>query len=279
MTLSLNMKPKYIFLFVITLLLTSCGKDDGFGEAIPKETSKNYFPTSKGNRWNFDNQFYSQEDTTESKEILRFRDSIKENGTFSSRFTSDLPLSKRGVGTSLFTNGKLTKIEGRLIFNGDFIFQMPQLNQSIKIPLRNLIVLDQNISKDENLSTFNGTFQDTLAITDEKIPTVFNFSLDMDSGEEFESYSNGIDTYDDVLSSRLNLRLSAQGVLPNGIVLEILAEQDVLNTTYFFAKDIGMIFSTSTTTIAFEKLYDYSFFQMDPIKGNSVQVLEDYKVE
>lgn len=265
---------------LVFILMSSCSKNKGFGEAIPIEMNTNYFPLTTDNNWSYRNSYEFLEDHKVFEEHMSVKDSIKEDETISYRFSSNLEAKKKGIGTSLLTNGKLTKVEGKLIFNGDFMFHIPVLDDTLALPLRNLILLDQNIGDDKSLSNHEGTVEDSIDLmaNDTLLPISYSYKLKTVSGQKYKSFEVINTEYEDVISTQLELDLSAKVNLPEGYDLEIFVKQDVLKSTFRFAKEIGLISVESELNIDFEDLSEFSLDHLKSDSGVSTQFLKDYSL-
>src|SRR5699024_7356473 len=125
---------------------------------------------------------------------------------------------------------------GKVIYNGNFIFRLPILGDSIRLPLHNFLLLNQNAGVDELLSTAEGTLQDTLQFGDSlQLPATIVYNLQATGGKAYVNYPNNGQTFNNVISSKLTLNLSATATLPDGFSLEIIVPQKVLTSTNYFA--------------------------------------------
>ncbi len=274
------MKRSHLLLSLLVLsFLFSCSKEKGYGLAIPKETAINYFPLALNNQWSYHNtiELSSPAYHQESDETLRVSNTGNENETTSYLFSSSVVPKKRGVSTSLLANGKINKVRGKVIYNGNFIFRLPILGDSIRLPLHNFLLLNQNAGVDELLSTAEGTLQDTLQFGDSlQLPATIVYNLQATGGKAYVNYPNNGQTFNNVISSKLTLNLSATATLPDGFSLEIIVPQKVLTSTNYFAKEIGLIYNQTTIHVVFEDLSEYTVSQIDSIVGASSQILTQY---
>jgi len=269
-----------LVVYLVLILMSSCSKNEGFGEAIPIEMNTNYFPLTTDNHWTYRNAYEFSEESQVFDEAMRVKDSIDEDETISYRFSSNLDTKQKGIGTSLLTNGKLTKVEEKLIFNGAFLVHLPVLDDTLALPLHNLILLDQNIGDDKRLSQHKGTVEDFIDLNanDTLLPVSYTYELKTISGQKYKSFEVINDEYEDVISTQLELDLSASVTLPDGYDLEILVEQEVLSSTFRFAKEVGLISVESELNVDFEDLSEFSLNHLKSDSGVSTQFLEDYSL-
>ncbi len=276
------MKFKICLLSLLSLvLITSCSTDDeGSGPADPINTSYGYLPLSIGNQWTYNNviDLPDQQYHNESTETISVEDSTTTNPTTGYTFTSDASVQNQGPVTALITNGELMKINGKVIYNGDLSLYVPLLQTDISIPADNLIILDQNADAGETLSVLENSITQEIPFSGISIPITFDYVINTTEGEVYESFSNGIESYNDVISSKISVTLSATADLPLGFTLPILLEQQAIKSDNYFAKDVGMILSETELHFVFEDLSELNVPQIPTITGTATQTLSDYNL-
>ncbi len=274
------MKLKTFFLLSILLCLVSaCSSQDDSGLAIPKETAINYLPLTIGNQWTYISQVtldsVVESDTTE---VISVSGVTEDNETPGYLFSSSVAGDKQGLTAMLWTSGMLNKVEGRIIYNGNFIFKLPFSGDSLVIPLHNLIYVNQNADNNQELSSFSGNLQDSISLDSTQYPIHYRYQLTSIENQAYTSYSNGLNTYEDLISSSLNLELSASITLPNGNEVELISNQDVLKTTNFYAREIGMVHSLTDIKIIFEDLSAYDLPALPTSRGTATETLTTYEI-
>lgn len=276
------MKTKYFFLSVLVLAFVACSDDDNdSGTANPENPTSDYFPLTIGNQWTYNNlREVQNQDPQESTETLSVSDSTMMNDAVNYQFSSDAPVMNQGIVTGVLVNGSLTKVEGKLIYNGSFEYNFPGLNIPISFPLENLVVFDQNKDSGQNLTTINNSITQDLSLGENAptVPVTFDYTFKTNEGAVLESYSAGDQQFNDVISSNLTLNISANANL-GPISIAVLVDQQVLTSTNHFAKDIGLIDSNNAMHVEFEDLSEYQFPQLDPIDVSSSQTITDYSVQ
>lgn len=262
-------------------ILVSCSSDDdGVGPANPNETATNYFPMQVGNQWTYQNKLDLEgEAPQEGTEKLTVDDSFTSNGSTSYTFTSNVSPAQQGVASMLFTNGQLTKVEGRLIYNGQFEYNISAIDASISIPLHNLIMYDQNIDSGQNLTSITDTVTKNINLSGTDVPVNFYYTFESYEDSFYESLSANNQEYDDVISSQFIVNLSASADILPGLSIDILLDQQVLQSTNYFAKGVGLIKSKNDINLEFEDLSEFGFPSLPPIHGDSSQILIDYSVD
>lgn len=272
---------KYLFIGLIGLsVLSSCTNSDDFGEAIPIEKATNYFPLTMANQWKYEGNIQI-EDHYQHKiyETLKVNDSIDEADTPSYLFSSNVNFKNWSLGRVMLRNGKLNKVKGKMVYNGKFIFTFPVFGGSIKIPLYNLLLLDQNAKQGENLSTIQDSLKTTLSLNNKKIPVKIHYTLKTNEGKTYQYYATEKDRYKHVVSANLSLELLIITNYSDQPKRVLLGQQKVFDIDTHFAQQIGMISSKSRLNIKFENLTDSSTISTDSIVGSAQQILSNYSLQ
>lgn len=275
----MKLKHFLLSLFALALLVSCSSDDDDMGSPIPIETAINYFPATVGNHWDYHNNINIPDQYQhESDETLTVSDSTTTNDTSSYLFSSNASSIDQGFMTTILTNGEINKVEGKVIFNGNLVVHLPVLEEAISIPVHNLFILDQNVDSGQNLTTLTDSLTQTINFSGQDLPITFNYTLQTIQGDSYDNHTVKDMVYDNVISSNLQLDLSATVSL-SVFNIAILLNQTVLNSTNYFAENIGMIESENDIHLEFEDLSEYSVPQIPSIIGTSRQVLLDYKVQ
>jgi|GEM_PF-2898240 len=245
----------FLFIGFISVLFISCNPgNDELGPAIPKENVVNYFPLSKNNSWKYE---YEEEILNHyiknNIQTITITDSIKEYDTPSFLFSSDIKPEDQGVITSLLTGGTINKVESKLVFNGDFVFRFPVLGDSIIIPLENALILHQNRKSGDLLSSFSDQNHLKIELENNEIPVEIEYDLKFFQSDSFKNSQEIFADFEDVISSRLVLSLSGKS-FTNDTSIEVIPTQEVLTTSIYFAKDIGIFYVHSEYNLQIKNL-------------------------
>src|SRR5699024_450635 len=218
-------------------------------------------------QWTYQNERdIENQPPQEGTEQLSVDDSFTSNGSTSYTFTSNVSPDQQEVATLLFTSGKLTKVEGRLIYNGQLEYNLPAIDASFSIPLHNLIVYDQNIDSGQNLTSITDTITKNIDLSGMDVPVNFYYTFESYEDDFYDSFTANDQEYDDVISSQFIVNLSASAELLPGLNIDILLDQQVLQSTNYFAKGIGLIKSENLINAEFEDLTEFGLF-LSPIHG------------
>src|SRR5699024_7072931 len=86
---------------------------------------------------------------------------------------------------------------------------IPVLEQAIIIPVTNLVLLNQNANAGTPLSTIQDTYTQELTFSGTTVPVTISYILETSEGSIYEAYNNGLQDYQNVITSKLQLTLTA----------------------------------------------------------------------
>lgn len=263
------MKLRILSIALVMISLFSCSSDD---TSVNDTNNSDYFPLTTGNEWNYSNssQTQGEQEITNDEKLT-----ITSENDNAYAFNSSADPLERGIITGILANGSLSKQNGQLVYNGEYVVDLSLYNlDNLTIPLTDLVVYDINASAGENLSNISNTIDQTFNIQGQEIPLVIEYSLNTQQNEILESYSVSGTSYDNVLKSSVSLTLEVNA---NIIVsIPLLEEQEVLSSSNYYAENIGLIFSENQANYNFEDLSQFGVPNMDSIKIDSSQSIESY---
>ncbi|MGH2664736.1 hypothetical protein [Flavobacterium sp.] len=227
------MKTNCLFL-LLSVFFISCSSDSS-GDDSSDLPATLYYPSNTGNFWTYD-----IEGTPSGRDSLYISNDTVINALIYKKFkTKNQPLgfysnslSKNGVRKS----GDQLLVSGKLGLN--FTDQFP-----LNITLSDFIAFKESAAPNEILGTTTGSFQQTV----QGYPLTFDYSLTSKAIGTLASFTSpNTDVYPDVksISVTLNLKITtiyqAPG-LPISIPVTILPAQDVIISTQYYAKNIGVV--------------------------------------
>lgn len=268
------MPPRFPVALLFILLLASCSGNDEFGLALPKEGAANFFPAQLGNYWQYQNQFG---DTT-LVETLKTKDSVTEFESIGFRFSSNLPAKKRLFMTNLLANGMLHNVSNRIVYNGNINLYLPVIEDTLKLPVKNLILIKQNTPDHQKNFETQDSLSKSYLFHNQKATLFFKYTIESLSGSLFTNYILSDTVYPQVLSSKLRIGLSIELRSDPLHPVEILPQQQVLEVQSFFAENIGLGKSEETHTFKFEHLAAIGYPKDSTIKSVYEQNLYRYKL-
>jgi hypothetical protein len=244
------MKTNFIKLFALLAFIgfTSCSSDDSNSEPDPTDELTNYLPLTIGNYWTYDvvtegvgnrDSLYSSNDTIisgVSHKKFKTLEAIP-NGFYSASLKNN----------GLRVDGKTVKMSGTANF--DYGLGLP-----INISISNFIILKESAVSNEQLSSVTGTFSQTI----EGYPLDFTYTLKTVSDGQVASYTSpNADVYSNVIKTKviLNLKItSTQTIGGFPITVTILAPQDVVTSTQYYAEGIGMVHTNTNISYNLQEI-------------------------
>lgn len=272
------MKLKYIALSFLIVGLSACSSDDDGGVT---EQPEDYFPLNEANSWTYQNSFeINGQEPVESTETLTVDGTTTVNDRTAYTFSSDASIQNRGAVTGALAEGSLLHENGKLIYNGAFMFSLgADLGiDNLSLPIENLVILDQNATSGTDLSSVSNSIEQNIDLQGQSVPITLNYTLSTQQGNYLASYTAGTQDFEAVNTSKIIVTLSATASL-GPISLPILQEQQAFVSTNYYAKDIGLIKSKNVLEYQFEDLGEFGAGTMDPMHSETSQTIESYSVQ
>jgi hypothetical protein len=191
--------------------------------------------------------------------------------------TRSLPF---GFYSGTLDNNGIRKVNGAVLVSGNAGINLGEM-LPIDLMVSDFIIFDSNAGANQQLASVDGS---TVAQI-ETYPLNIDYTLSSTSGQVIPVYNvPGGETYNDVMSVTVKLRMKITTTVSFGgldIDVPILSEQDVVTSQRFYAKNIGMVYSTTNLTY---ELQDFSQANIElpiPQSGNEVQTetLATYSVD
>lgn len=245
-----KMKTKLFFIAFAITILTGCSSDNSSGSASVAD----YFPLTDGNYWTYivtssDNQSPNQDS------LYVANDTVINAKTYKKMKTLNTPF---GFYSNSLRNNGLRKENGVIYLTGN-----AGLNLGAALPINlsvtDLIIFKESATLNQELGSVSGVINQDF----QGYPLVINYTLKTTALETLPTYISGTDeVYTDVkkVKTTLNLKISTTVTVPGipiPLAVPLLNTQDVVSSTQYYAKNIGMIFAN--TTISYE-LQDFSQF-------------------
>lgn len=268
------MPCRFSLAILLILLLAGCSANDEFGLALPKEGAANFFPSQLGNHWEYRNEFG---DTT-FVETLKTKDSVTEFESIGFRFSSNLPAKRRLFMTNLLANGMLHNVSSRIVYNGTINLYLPILEDTLKLPVKNLILVKQNTPDHQKNFEMQDSLSKDYLLHNQTTTLYFKYTIESLSGSTFTDYELADTIYPQVLSSKLRIGLSIELRSDPSNPIEILPQQQVLEVQNFFAENIGLGKSEEIHNFKFNHLKVIGYPEDSTIKRKYEQNLYRYQL-
>jgi hypothetical protein len=255
------MKKQLLALFAFTAILYSCSSDD----AGDSGTQTNHFPLTVGNAWEYD--VVGQLPGTDN--LYVGTDVVIGGQTYKQMLTTNEPF---GFYSSLLRNNGLRNSGSSTLFTGNLNVNLG-FDLPIDLAVSNFTILKTDAGVNETLGTLTGTFTQDFDGT----PITVAYTLTATALESLATYttpSPQSETYNDVKKVKMSLRLTVTTSLPGfPIQIPILADQEVLDATQYYANNIGMVYNKTITS--YELAIDPAELEL-PIPQSATQTSEEF---
>lgn len=259
---------KITFLF-ITILAFSCSSDDDSTVNDSVDTVFNYFPLTQGTYWTYNNDA----EQTITRDSLYIAGVEETNGITYTILGAEQPAT--AFMTTFLSQNKVRLTDSQFLLTGEIGAPVDGFPE-ITITLEDLIIFDKDAATDEVLSFLEGEIEQVI----NKIPVLISYELQTVEGETFNNYLS----FTDVLSSKLiiNMAITAEFEVAPGIVIpiNILASQDILEVTNYYANEIGLIDSETIIEYQLQDLSDFGIELPFPSEDSrtATQVIDTYNI-
>lgn len=261
-------KIQFLSIFTIILGFSSCSSDDSGSSS---GTPTTFLPLTNENYWIYDIENDNAGTITTSSDHLYVNGDISFSGiTYKKMETEAIP---NGFYSSTLRNNGL-RVDGSSVkLSGTASYDLG-IGTPINLEINDFIILKENASINEQLSTKNGNFSQTISGYD----LDFTYVLKSSNVSEFATFTspNG-DIYTDVIKSKvvLNLKITTTQVLVVGfppVTITILAPQDVLTSYQYYSKGIGMVYTDTNINYELESFPGITL----PIPSTGSQSQEEF---
>ena len=243
---------KKIVLAILSLSLVSCaveGLEETIGENTNNTNNTNNIttftdalPLNTGNYWTYD--VVGATNTRDSLYI--FGDETVGAHTYK-KFKNRNNIAT-GFYCSSLNNNNVRKDAGKLLLTGNLsLLQAMTLPTGLDLSVTDFIIFKESATNGEILSEKTGTFQQTIS----SLPITIEYRLRSIGGENFPSYTSpNNDVYPNVKSTKIVVSLkitSTQTIAGFPITINILPQQDVVVSTQYLSKNIGIVYTKTNT--------------------------------
>lgn len=260
------MKSKLILFLGLSFFYLSCSSDDAATEdnGLPATS----FPLTSNNYWTYDVFNHATTNTPESfarDSVYTGNDTIISNITFKKMKT--LGFANGFFSGTLKDNG--LRIDGNKIRISGAVNFSAGLPTPLSFSVSDFIILKETAPVGEELSIVNGSFEQTI----NGYPLTFEYVLkSIADGSQSSLNSNGT-TYNDITKTKVILNLKISTVF-SGFSVPIMNAQDVLVSTQYYSKNIGLVYNNTQINY---NLIDLSSFNITlPIPQSGSQTQEEF---
>lgn len=264
------MKTKLFLLLGLSIFTFSCSSDDSDEDNGVPATS---LPIASGNYWTYEVFNHQTAQTPESfarDSVYAANDTLINAVVFKKMKTKNI--ANGFFSGTLKDNG--LRIDGNKMRISGSVNLATGLPTALAFSVSDFIILKENATAGEELSSTNGSFTQDV----NGYPLTFTYTLkSVADGSQSSLTSNG-NSYSDITKTKviLNLKITTEQTItgfPNPIEIPIMAAQDVLVSTQYYSKNIGMVYNQTNITYTLNTLPPQ--FQL-PIPSSGSQTQEEF---
>jgi hypothetical protein len=267
------MKTKLFFIAFAVVILSSCSSDDSSGNVVVAD----YLPLTDGNYWTYDVTTVGQ-GTSNRDSLFVANDTVINTKTYKKIKTLNIPF---GFYSNSLRNNGLRKENDAIYMTGNAGLNLGDI-LPIDLTVSDLMIFKESATANQELGSVSGIINQDL----QGYPLVMNYTLKTTALETLPTFTSLDNTiYTDVKKVKITLNLKVSTTvtvpgLPLPISVTILNPQDVVVSTQYYSKNIGMVYNN--TVISYE-LVDLSGFGITlpiPQSGSQTQdeILDSYLV-
>lgn len=258
------MKTKLILSSLLAMILfTSCSSsnDDSGSAATPPTT---FLPLTNGNYWVYD---VDNAGTINRDSLYVAHDTVINAVTYKKMKTLTTPTGF--FSSTLRDNG--AKIDGsKLEMTGTLSLNFG-LTSPINISLTDFVFFKENAALNEVLATTSGTINQTV----QSYPLTIDYTLKTVCDGSLTNYlTPGGTAYTDVKKTKviMNLKITTSQVVSGiTIPITIMNAQDVVTSTQYYAKNIGMVYANTVINYQLNSIPGVTL----PIPSSGTQTQEE----
>ena len=256
------MKNKFFIVAIAATLFMSCSNDDSTGNTA---ISTDYLPLTNGNYWTYDviGQGLSNRDS-----LYIANDTTINTKTYKKLKTLSLPF---GFYSNSLRNNGLRKENDAIYMTGNAGLNLGN-TLPIEIGLSDLIIFKESATVNQQLGSVSGSISQDF----QGYPLIIDYTLKTTALETLPSFTSPDNMiYTDIKKVKITLNLKVATTIAGiPIPIAILNPQDVVVSTQYYAKNIGMVYNN--TVISYE-LVDLSAFGVAlPIPQSDTQTQEEF---
>jgi hypothetical protein len=239
---------KKILLIFLSILLFSCSSnvDDSPTSNVTTEFT-DALPMNDGNYWTYD----VVGTTTTNDYLYILGDEIIGTHTYKKFKTQNN--TPTGFYTSTLNNNDLRKDNGKLLLTGNLnLAQGQTLPIGLDLNVVDFIIFKEYATPGELLNEKTGSFEQTV----NNIPLMVEYKLKAIGGENIGTFTSpNTDVYSNVLSTKIvvNVKVTTSQIIAGlPITIIILQPQDVITSTQYLSKNIGVVYTNTLTTYSLD---------------------------
>lgn len=268
------MKFKLLIALAFISVLTSCTSDNNSGSGEPT----NYFPLETGNYWTYD---VTGANLSERDSLYIANDTVINTKTYKKPKTLDLPF---GFFSNSLNNNGLRKEGSSVVVTGSTGLNLGD-TFPINLSLNDFVIFKEDASNNDQLSSISGVLSQDF----QGYPLELTYAMKSTAMETLPTFTSPDgEVYTDVKKVKITLNLkitTTQTVIilgnPTQFTITIMNPQDVVVSTQYYSKNIGMVYTNTTISYELQDLSQYNVTLPIPQSGSQMQeeFLDTYQVD
>ncbi len=239
-----------LFIGLISILFVNCSSSDDDSNS---SSNQNYFPLVINNEWDYENTrtISGNEEVFDETIVVENSLTNQENTSFTLNSTAE----QGDVSfTSVLSNGELYKTNNKLFLTGSVNLGLDQVEiPGFDIDFQDLVVYDAQAVENTILFTEN---QDLDLPEFNNINLSLNINIESKSLGSFQNFDANNEIYDEVIGSEFTVKMGIDATttvagFPLPITIPVLEFQEVVNSTNYFANEIGLVQSETNLNVDF----------------------------
>lgn len=257
------MKTKLFFIVIAFTLLAGCSSDNSgsFNSGV-------YLPLADGNYWTYDVTIVGQAMSNRDSLYIA-NDTVINTKTYKKFKTLNIPF---GFYSNSLRNNGVRKESDALYMTGNAGLNLGNV-LPIDLSVTDLMIFKENATVNQELGSVSGVINQDF----QGYPLVINYTLKTTALETLPTFAiDEFHSYTDVkkVKTTLNLSISttitAPGI-PFPLTVQLLNSQDVVSSTQFYAKNIGMVYASTVISYELQDFSQFGFTLPIPQSGSQTQ--------
>ena len=258
------MKTNFILTSLFALILfSSCSKNND-DSGVDNSPATTFLPLTNGNYWVYD---VDNAGTLNRDSLYIANDTTINTVIYKKMKTLATPL---GFFSSTLRNNGVKIDASKLVMTGDFSLNFG-LTAPINLALTDFIFFKESAATNDILSTTSGTLNQTYS----GYPLTIDYTMKTVADGSLATYLSDGTTYTDVKKTKviLNLKITTtQTVSGITVPITIMAPQDVITSTQYYSKNIGMVYANTVINYQLNSVPGLTL----PIPSSGTQTQEEF---
>ena len=260
------MKRLMAIAFGALSLLSACSPSDNDSEPITTETD--YFPEETGNFWVYKVSGTNFESGRDSLYVAN--DTIISGNSCKKFKTKTLPL---GFYSNSANNNSIRKVNDKIVLTGSAGLNFGEA-LPVDVSLTDFVIFKQSAVADEELDSETGVIEQEF----DGFPLTITYTLKTIAMGRLPNFTAPDQkSYSDILKVKTILKLQITTDL-GGLAVPVLRSQDVITSTQYYSKNIGVVYANTTITYNLEAIAS-TFGIPQTTTQTSEEVLDIYSVD